>query len=152
MRITLAAVGRAKTGPLRDLYRHYAERLKWNVTLKEVEERRKLPAEALRAREAELLLAAVPGGAKTIVLDERGKALTSRELARLLGRWRDDGEADLAILIGGADGLTAEVRDSADQVVSFGAMTWPHMLVRALLMEQLYRAETILAGHPYHRD
>ena len=152
MRITLAAVGRAKAGPLRDLYDHYAARLTWKVTLKEVEERRSLPPEALRAREAELLDAAVPAGARRLVLDERGKALTSRDFAGLLGDWRDAGETQVAILIGGAGGLTPALRKSADRVISFGAVTWPHMLVRGLLMEQLYRAETILSGHPYHRD
>jgi 23S rRNA (pseudouridine1915-N3)-methyltransferase len=156
MRITLAAVGRAKAGPARDLFEHYAERLKHGplgpVALKEVEERRPLGAAELKAREAELLRAAVPAGARMIALDERGKALTSLEFSRLLGAWRDEGTRDLAFFIGGAEGLDQGLRAAAERVVSLGPMTWPHLLVRGLLAEQLYRAQSILTGHPYHRE
>ncbi len=94
---------------------------------------------------------AVPDGAVMIVLDERGDSLTSTQFAQQLQRWRDDGVAELAFLIGGANGLNAEVRKSAQLVLSFGRVTWPHFLMRALLAEQLYRAQQILDGHPYHR-
>ena len=151
MRITLAAVGRAKAGPARDLYELYAERLTWQLTLKEVEERRPLAPSALKEREGELLLAAVPENARLIVLDEAGKSLASADFARLIGRWRDEGIRDLAIVIGGAGGHSAVVRARADLVLALGAMTWPHLLVRGMIAEQLYRAETILSGHPYHR-
>ena len=151
MRITLAAVGRAKAGPARDLYELYAARLNWRLTLKEIDERRALAPEALKASEGERLLAAVPKGARLIALDEAGRNLTSAAFAELLGRWRDDGMQDLAIAIGGAEGLSEAVRVRADLVLALGAMTWPHLLVRALVVEQLYRAQTILAGHPYHR-
>ena len=87
-----------------------------------------------------------------IALDERGKNLTSADLARKLGQWRDEGRADVAFLIGGADGHGPGVKERADLVLSLGAMTWPHMLVRALLAEQLFRAQCILEGHPYHRE
>ena len=103
------------------------------------------------AREGEALLAAVPDGARIVALDERGKSQTSEAFAKRLGIWRDDGVRAVAFLIGGADGLDESLRKRADMVVSFGALTWPHMLVRALLAEQLYRAHTILTGHPYHR-
>ncbi len=152
MRITLAAVGRNKAGATKELYELYAARLRWRITLKEVEERRPLPAGALKEQEGELLLAALPRGAKVIALDEGGKEMTSRDFAALLGRWQDEGVADLAFMIGGADGLSEDARQAADVILSLGRMTWPHMLVRGLLAEQLFRAESILAGHPYHRD
>ncbi len=156
MRMTLIAVGRAKPGPVRDLYDRYAERLGHGplggLTLREVEERRPLSPEELKRREAELLLGALPKGARLMALDERGKALTSSDFAALLGRWRDTGLADLAFVIGGAGGLDASVRQAAAFTLALGPMTWPHLLTRALLAEQLYRAQSILAGHPYHRE
>jgi len=152
MRITLAAVGRMKAGAMKELYELYAQRLRWQISLKEVEERRPLPPEALKEQEGQLLLAALPRGARVIALDEGGKTLSSRDLAGLLGRWQDEGTQDLAFLIGGADGLSRAVREAADLILSLGRMTWPHMLVRGLLAEQLFRAESILSGHPYHRD
>jgi 23S rRNA (pseudouridine1915-N3)-methyltransferase len=118
----------------------------------ELDERRKLPPPQLKAREAELILAALPQGAHLVALDEKGAAWSSRDLADRLARWRDQGLGTLAFAIGGADGLGQAAIDRADAVVSLGAMTWPHLLVRSLLLEQLYRAQQILAGHPYHRD
>jgi len=152
MRVTLIAVGRSKAGPERDLLDLYSGRLSWPFALREVEEKRPLPPDRRIPREAELLLAQVPEGARLIVLDERGKSLGSEEFAGLLGQWRDDGTQDLAILIGGADGHDPSVRRRADLVLGLGALTWPHMLVRALIAEQLYRAQCILSGHPYHRS
>ncbi len=156
MRMTLIAVGRAKPGPVRDLYDHYAERLGHGplgaLALKEVEERRPLSPDELKRREAELLLGALPKGARLIALDERGKTLTSSDFAALLGRWRDEGVQDLAFAIGGAGGLDPSLRAAAALTLSLGPMTWPHLLTRALLAEQLYRAQSILAGHPYHRE
>ncbi len=152
MRITLTAVGKAKAGAATELYEHYRARLRWPVTLKEVEERRPLNPEKLKQQEGALLLATLPRGAKVVALDEGGREMTSRDFAALLGRWQDDGVQDLAFLIGGAEGLSEEVRRAADVILCLGRMTWPHMLVRGLLAEQLFRAECILAGHPYHRD
>jgi 23S rRNA (pseudouridine1915-N3)-methyltransferase len=152
MRLLLAAVGRAKAGPERALFEHYAARLSWPLTLKEVEEKRPLPAAERMAREAELLLAAVPPGAIVVALDERGRQTPSEEFAARLGAWRDSGRSDICFLIGGADGHSEAVRKRADLLLAFGAMTWPHMLVRGMLAEQLYRAQCILAGHPYHRS
>jgi 23S rRNA (pseudouridine1915-N3)-methyltransferase len=156
MRMTLIAVGRAKPGPVRDLYDHYAERLNHGLlgglSLKEVEERRPLPPDELKRCEAERLLAARPKGAQLIALDERGKTLASADFAALLGRWRDDGVQDLAFAIGGAGGLDDSVRQAAALTLALGPMTWPHLLTRALLAEQLYRAQSILTGHPYHRE
>jgi len=151
LNILVAAVGKARPGPERDLFEHYRNRLSWRLTLKEVEEKRPLPAAERMAREAELLHAAIPKGSLVVALDERGKQLDSVAFAAGLGGWRDQGRHELAFVIGGADGHTDRMRDGADLILSLGAMTWPHMLVRALLAEQLYRAEMILANHPYHR-
>ncbi|MGK9168213.1 23S rRNA (pseudouridine(1915)-N(3))-methyltransferase RlmH [Inquilinus limosus] len=151
MRLTIAAVGRARPGPLRDLFDDYAGRSAWPLTLREVEARKGLSGPALKREEAALLLAAVPAGAAVVALDERGRDLDSEGFARLLGRWRDEGRGDLAFLIGGADGHDDAVRDRADLLLCFGRLTWPHMLARAMLAEQIYRAQTILSGHPYHR-
>ena len=151
MRLWLAAVGRARGGPARDLYEDYAGRLGWPLTLREVEVKKRLPPEELKRQEAELLLAAVPAGATIVALDERGTALSSAAFAQRVGGWRDSGVADLAFLIGGADGHGEEVRRRASFLLAFGPATWPHMMVRGMLAEQLYRAQQILAGHPYHR-
>ena len=152
MRLAIVAVGRLRPGPERTLYEHYAKRIRWPLTVHEVDERRPLPAKRLIAREGELLRAACPRGAKIIALDATGKAMTSEALAKRLGAWRDEAVADVALLIGGADGLDRALVASADLVVSFGAVTWPHLLMRALVAEQIYRAQQILAGHPYHRS
>ncbi|WP_342237120.1 23S rRNA (pseudouridine(1915)-N(3))-methyltransferase RlmH [Inquilinus sp. OTU3971] len=151
MRLTIAAVGRARPGPLRDLFDDYAGRSIWPLTLREVEARKGLSGFALKREEAALLLAAVPAGAAVVALDERGRDLDSVAFARLLGRWRDEGRGELAFLIGGADGHDDSVRDRAELLLSFGRLTWPHMLARTMLAEQIYRAQTILSGHPYHR-
>ncbi len=101
--------------------------------------------------EADLLARALPIGAFVVAMDERGSVLSSPEFAAQLAKWRDDGRQDLAFIIGGADGIAPTLRARADSVLSFGRMVWPHMLVRVMLAEQLYRAATILGGGPYHR-
>ena len=151
MRITLVAVGRAKSDATAALFHDYTKRLRWPLRLHEIEERRKLDVEQRRTREGERLMAAVPNGARLVALDERGKSLDSAAFATLLRRWQDEGTSDLAFVIGGADGLSGALLARADLTLSFGPMTWPHMLARALLAEQLYRAQCILDGHPYHR-
>jgi 23S rRNA (pseudouridine1915-N3)-methyltransferase len=151
MRVTILAVGKAKAGPQRDLYEHYAGRLRWPLRLIEVEEKRKLGSDALKAREAELLLAQIPAGAKLCALDEHGTAAGSADFAGWLRQWQDQG-TDVAFAIGGADGHGPALLARADRKLALGALTWPHMLVRGLLAEQLYRAQQILAGHPYHRE
>jgi 23S rRNA (pseudouridine1915-N3)-methyltransferase len=152
VQIIVAAIGKAKPGPEKELFAAYAARLPWRIDLKEIEIKKEMAMDARRAREGEALLAAIPEGARIIALDERGKAETSEVFAKRLGRWRDDGVRCVAFIIGGADGLDEALRKRADAVLSFGALTWPHMLVRALLAEQVYRAHTILTGHPYHRS
>jgi len=151
VKLTIAAIGRAGRGPERDLYEHYARRIRWPLTLRELEEKRKLPPAEMIKREGELLLAAVPQKAVMVALDRRGKVLDSETFAGRLRRWRDDSVSDVTFLIGGADGHGEPLLERATLAVSFGAMTWPHLLARAMLAEQIYRAQQLLAGHPYHR-
>ena len=150
MRLAIVAVGRQRAGPLKDLERYYAERITFPLAIREVEERRKLSAAELKAREAALLLDAVPRGARLVALDARGKTLASAEFAKRLDSWRH-AASDLAFLIGGAEGLHDRVLTKASLILSLGAMTWPHLLARGMLLEQIYRAQQILIGHPYHR-
>ncbi len=156
MRIVIVAVGRARTGAVGDLFADYvdriaATRLFGRIDLCEVEERRKLPPPELKTREGALLRAALPSGATVVALDARGTPLSSEAFATRLAKWRDSGVQTLAFVIGGADGLDPDFVRKADFVLSLGPMTWPHMLVRVMLAEQIYRAASILRGHPYHR-
>ena len=151
MRLTVLAVGRAKAGPEREIWDDYVKRLPWAMTLKEVEAKGNLGAAERMAKEGALLLDAVPKGATVVGLDGRGQALSSAGFAGRLGKWQDDGVKELALLIGGADGHGPEVLARANFLLSLGAMTWPHQLARVMLAEQLYRAHSILSGHPYHR-
>jgi 23S rRNA (pseudouridine1915-N3)-methyltransferase len=151
MRLTVLAVGRQKPGALKELERLYAERISFPLTIREVEERRKLPPPQLKEREAELLLAALPKGATLVALDGGGTSLTSPAFAKRLAGWQESA-ADLVFMLGGADGLAKPIIDRAQFVLSLGIMTWPHMLARGMLLEQLYRAQQILIGHPYHRE
>ncbi|GGH30691.1 23S rRNA (pseudouridine1915-N3)-methyltransferase [Cribrihabitans marinus] len=156
MRISICAVGRLRAGPEKTLIDDYLTRFDRTgralglgpARVVEVEDRKGGGMGA----EAGLLRRAAPTGAVLCTLDERGKALSSPELAQRLGAWRDQGRGDLALVIGGADGIDPGLRAEADMALSFGRMVWPHMLVRVMLAEQLYRAATILAGGPYHRD
>jgi 23S rRNA (pseudouridine1915-N3)-methyltransferase len=153
LRFHIVAVGRARQGPERALFEHFAGRLTdWPLVLREVEPRGRVAPDRLKAAEAEAILAALPERATVVALDETGKALASTAFAQRIADWRDASVADLAFVIGGADGLDDTVRRRADLLLSFGRATWPHMLVRGLLAEQLYRARQILAGHPYHRE
>jgi len=152
IRVFILAIGKQRRGTLGDLQSLYAGRLNPPPAIVELEEKRKLPPAQLQAREAELILAALPQGAVLVALDERGQNWTSREMAKRLAQWRDQRATTLAFAIGGAEGLGRAVIARADAVLSLGAMTWPHLLVRGMLLEQLYRAQQIIAGHPYHRD
>jgi 23S rRNA (pseudouridine1915-N3)-methyltransferase len=154
VRILLLAVGKAKAGPARALFEDYANRLRPPLELIEVEERRPRAAAEMKRREAELLRAALakrPGKPLVVALDERGRSLDTAAFAQQLGRWRDSGVAELAFLIGGADGLDPDLVRTSELQLALGPMTWPHLLVRGLIAEQLYRAQQIMAGHPYHR-
>ena len=150
MRFLILAVGRQKAGPLKELEQLYAGRITLPLLIREVEERRKLSAAEMKTREAELLLDSVPKGAMIVALDGRGEALSSASFAKRIETWRE-ASADLAFVIGGADGLAETILQQARLTLSLGAMTWPHILARTMLLEQIYRAQQILAGHPYHR-
>lgn len=142
MRLRILAIGRCRDAPIRELTERWLVRCSLPAELVELQP---------RGSEAEALLAALPSEGRIVALDERGRDLGSAEIAATLGRWRDDGERLASFVIGGADGLDAAVLARADLRLAFGRATWPHMLVRAMLAEQLYRAGTILSGHPYHR-
>ena len=152
MNSLIIAVGRWKSGPEKELFEHFAERSNPPLKVREIEVRKKLPQDVLKRKEAELLLAAVPIGARIVALDSNGKALPSSTLAIKIGEWRDTGTRQIAWLIGGANGHGDSVLEKADFTLSLGPQTWPHLLVRAMLAEQLFRAQSILAGHPYHRE
>ncbi|MCE8556466.1 23S rRNA (pseudouridine(1915)-N(3))-methyltransferase RlmH [Ruegeria pomeroyi] len=155
MRVSILAVGRLRAGPEKSLIDDYLTRFDRTgralglgpARVIEVEDKKN----AGMGAEAALLRKALPSGAVLCTLDERGKQLSSPDFADRLANWRDTGRQDLALVIGGADGIDPGLRAEADFSISFGAMVWPHMLVRVMLAEQLYRAATILAGSPYHR-
>ncbi len=155
MRISICAVGRLRAGPEKTLLDDYLTRFDRTgrglnlgpARVIEVEDKKN----AGMGAEAALLRKALPGGAVICTLDERGKVMSSPDFAQKLAGWRDMGRQDLAFVIGGADGIDPALRAEADFAISFGAMVWPHMLVRVMLSEQLYRAATILSGGPYHR-
>ncbi len=159
MRIVLACVGRLKAGAERDLVLRYLERSRAAgrslglapIDMHEVAESAARRAEDRMAEEALALLALCPPGAGLIALDPRGQNLTSEALAADIARRRDSAGGALCLVIGGADGLGEALRARADRLLAFGAATFPHQLVRVMLAEQIYRATTILAGHPYHR-
>ncbi|GAB5434951.1 23S rRNA (pseudouridine(1915)-N(3))-methyltransferase RlmH [Falsiruegeria mediterranea] len=155
MRISICVVGRLRAGPEKTLIDDYLTRFDRTgralglgpARVIEVEDKKN----AGMGAEAALLRKALPKGAVICTLDERGKVLSSPDFAGQLGKWRDAGRQDLALVIGGADGIDPSLRAEADFSISFGKMVWPHMLVRVMLTEQLYRAANILAGGPYHR-
>ena len=156
MKVHIIAVGRLRGGPEADLISDYLTRFDRTgralslgpAQIVEVDDRKG----GGMAAEAELLRRAVPKGALLAGMDERGRVESSPRFAQRLAGWRDEGRSDLALVIGGADGIDPALRAEADFALSFGAMVWPHMLVRVMLAEQLYRAASILAGAPYHRD
>ena len=159
MRLLIAAVGRLKAGPERELLARYIERANASgkalalspLDIAEIPESTAQTTAKRKADEAKALVAAIPEKAKLIALDERGKNISSEDFAKKLARYRDDGATCTALLIGGADGLDESLRKKADLTIAFGAATFPHQIVRILLAEQIYRAVTILSGHPYHR-
>lgn len=139
MQLHIIARGKIARSPEAELVARYAKRIAWPLKLTE------LPDLGGTVPEA-------PAQSRTVLLDERGKQLSSEELAAILGKWRDEGVREARFLIGAADGHGQTARDHADLLIAFGAMTWPHLMARAMLAEQLYRATSILAGHPYHRS
>jgi 23S rRNA (pseudouridine1915-N3)-methyltransferase len=159
MRVVVIAIGRLKQGPERELTERYRERFDdigrklgfRGLTIHEIPESRARDAATRIAEEAAAISALIPAKSALVALDERGDSIDSAAFARHLGRWRDESVANTFFLIGGADGLSPDLRRKAKLSVAFGAATWPHQMVRVMLLEQIYRAATILASHPYHR-
>jgi 23S rRNA (pseudouridine1915-N3)-methyltransferase len=149
--ITVAAVGRARHKPEAELIAHYRKITRWNITIKEIPDAPgNLASAARKAREAQAIEKLLTSQSKLFVMDATGTSLTSRAFAALLQKAQTQGTKHAVFAIGGQDGLDAELMKKAHQVIAFGAATWPHQLLRAMLMEQLYRAYTISIGHPYH--
>ena len=159
MRIVVIAIGRLKQGPERELADRYRERFDdigrklgfRGLEIHEIPESRARDVAARMAEEATAISALIPDKSSIIALDERGETIDSAAFARHLGRWRDESVPTAVFLIGGADGLSPELRRKVKISVAFGKATWPHQMVRVMLLEQIYRAATILSGHPYHR-
>jgi 23S rRNA (pseudouridine1915-N3)-methyltransferase len=159
MRIVVIAVGRLKQGPERELAERYRKRFDdagrklgfRGLDIHEISESRAREGAARIAEEAAAISAAIPENSVLVALDERGENIDSAAFAGRLGRWRDSAIPHTVFAIGGADGLSPDLRGKAKLTMAFGAATWPHQMVRVMLLEQLYRAATILAGHPYHR-
>ncbi len=159
MRILIAAVGRLKQGPERELAATYRKRAEAvgrtsglrDIEIVEIRESRAQDVERRRTEESIAIANIIPERAVVAILDERGENLDSAALAALLQRWRGEDRPAACFIIGGADGLSQSLRERAKLKLAFGAATWPHQLVRVMMLEQLYRAGTILAGHPYHR-
>jgi 23S rRNA (pseudouridine1915-N3)-methyltransferase len=159
MRLLVIAIGRLKQGPERELAERYRERFDdigrklgfRGLEVVEIPESRARDAASRISEEATAILAAIPAKSLLVALDEHGDNLDSSAFARNLGRWRDDQVANTIFIIGGADGLSPDLRRMAKSRMAFGSATWPHQMVRVMLLEQIYRAATILAGHPYHR-
>ena len=159
MRLVVIAVGRLKQGPERELAERYRERFEETgrklgfrgLAIHEIPESRARDAASRITEEAAVISAKIPEKSVVVVLDECGDSIDSLGFARHLGRWRDESVANSFFLIGGADGLSPDLRRKAKLSIAFGSATWPHQLVRIMLLEQIYRAATILAGHPYHR-
>jgi 23S rRNA (pseudouridine1915-N3)-methyltransferase len=159
MRILVIAIGRLKQGPERELADRYRDRFDdigrklgfRSLEIHEIPESRARDAASRMADEATAISALIPDKSSIIALDERGETIDSAAFARHLGRWRDESVPTAVFLIGGADGLSPELRCKVKLSVAFGKATWPHQMVRVMLLEQIYRAATILSGHPYHR-
>lgn len=152
MRITIAIVGRGRAGPESALFEAYRGRCPWPIRLLELAPRRDVAPERRQDEEAERLFRAVAGAEVVVALDEHGDEVSSRQFARRLAAWQHESRREVAFLVGGPDGLGPAALARADLRLALGRMTWPHRLVPALLAEQLYRASSILAGHPYHRE
>lgn len=160
MRVLVLAVGRMKKGAEADLADRYAKRATQagraigirSIEIVEIRESRAQDVERRKLEEAIAIANVIPEGTAIVLLDERGEGISSAAFADQLARWRDGGPATVAFVIGGADGLSETLRDKARLTLNFGQATWPHQLVRIMLLEQLYRAVTILSGHPYHRE
>lgn len=150
-KIDLIVVGKVKKGPWHDLQQDYIKRLKWPLTITEVESKYS-DSKTQQDHEQRLILSRLDEDSFVIVLDERGDGLRSLDFSQTLEKIIDIGTSKISFLIGGAEGFTEDIRSRANMLLSFGQQTWPHVMVRVMLLEQIYRAQQISSGHPYHRE
>lgn len=151
LKIEIIAVGRLRKGPLFEMAEEYKKRLSWSLTIHQLESRYNDSKQA-NIEENQKILEKLDKNAFIIAMDERGNGLKSLDFAQTIKKIQNNGTDKIQFIIGGADGLNDEVRGQANLLLSFGQQTWPHMLARVMLLEQIYRAQQILAGHPYHRE
>ena len=154
MKISIISIGKFENSPHKQVFETYIKRLKWKVELKELDLKNSQNFSVPKIKEGEraLILKALKPSSKLIVLDEDGKQFSSVAFAKMISDFAVAGDSDLSFVIGGSDGLSEEVLQKSNLKISFGKMTFPHLMVRAILAEQLYRAQSIISGHPYHRE
>lgn len=154
MRISIIAIGKFENDPQKAVFENYLKRLKWKIELKELDLKnsKNLSIDEVKKGEGELILKALKPSSKLIALDERGENFSSLNFAKLLSGFAVKGDSDISFVIGGSNGLSAELIKKASLKLSFGLMTLPHLMVRSVLIEQLYRAQSIMSNHPYHRE
>lgn len=154
MKITIIAISKFENSLYKEIFEDYRKRMKWDVELKEFELKnsKNMNDEQVKKGEAELMMKAIKPGSLLIAMDEKGKQFTSQNFAKLIADFSLRGESHLTFVIGGANGLDDELLQKAGLKISLGSMTFPHLMARSILMEQLYRAQSIIAGHPYHRE
>lgn len=154
MRIKILSIGKFENSPHKIVFENYLKRLKWKVELRELELKnsQNMSAQKIKEGEGELILKALKPNSKIILLDENGKQFSSRAFAKLISDSALNGDSDLTFVIGGSDGLSKSLLEKSHLKISLSLMTFPHLMVRAILAEQIYRAQTIIEGHPYHRD
>ena len=154
MKITIISIGKFENSPHRVVFENYLKRMKWTVELKEFELKnaQNFSVDKLKDEEGKIIMKAIKTGSVVIALDEKGKEFSSQNFAKLIANFSVNGDSHLSFIIGGACGLSAEILTMAQHKISLSQMTFPHLMVRAILLEQLYRAQCIIAGHPYHRE
>lgn len=154
MKISIISIGKFENSPHRTVFETYLKRLKWKIELKEfdLKNSQNFSVEKIKKCEGELIIKALHPFSKLIALDEKGKQFKSRDFAKLISDFAVSGDSDLTFAIGGANGLSEEVLKKSSLKISLGSMTFPHLMVRSILVEQIYRASTIISGHPYHRE
>ena len=154
MKISIISIGKFENSPQKAVFENYAKRLKWKIELKEydLKNSKSLSIDKVKEEEGKIILKSLKPSSKIIALDERGKQFSSISFANIISDFALKGESDITFIIGGANGLSKEVLEKSHLKISFGLMTFPHLMVRSILIEQLYRAQTIISGHPYHRE
>jgi 23S rRNA (pseudouridine1915-N3)-methyltransferase len=153
MQINIIAIGKFKNNcPNKELFLDYTKRTKWKITLTEINDKISGSIQEIKKKEAELIIKKIPKNSKIILLDETGINLSSREFAKKIENFQNQSTQNLTFIIGGANGVSDEIKTLANLKISFGQMTFPHMMVRSIISEQLYRAQLIITNHPYHKD